>query len=53
MMTFFVRDWDELAALPDLDRLTGQPGLVEGSSGRAPRITGCSALIPMARSAPA
>ena len=29
MMTFFVRDWDELAALPDLDRLTGQPGLVE------------------------
>ena len=27
MMSFFVRDWDELAELPDLDRLTGQAGL--------------------------
>lgn len=27
LMIFFVRDWDELAGLPDLDRLTGQPGL--------------------------
>ncbi|RQP07841.1 MAG: hypothetical protein D1H97_01230 [Paracoccus sp. BP8] len=27
MMTFFVRDWDELRGLPDLDRLTGLPGL--------------------------
>ncbi|WJS84752.1 hypothetical protein [Paracoccus sp. TOH] len=29
LMTFFVRDWDELGGLPDLDRLTGQPGLPE------------------------
>jgi hypothetical protein len=29
MMSFFVRDWDELAELPDLDRLTGQAGLAE------------------------
>ncbi|TRW97528.1 hypothetical protein FNJ84_08455 [Paracoccus sp. M683] len=27
LMLFFVRDWDELAGVPDLDRLTGQPGL--------------------------
>ena len=29
MMSFFVRDWDDLAELPDLDRLTGQAGLAE------------------------
>lgn len=29
MMSFFVRDWDELAELPDLDRLTGQTGLAD------------------------
>ncbi len=28
MMSFFVRDWDELGDLPDLDKLTGQPDLV-------------------------
>ena len=27
MMTFFLRDWDELDAIPDLERLTGQSGL--------------------------
>lgn len=27
LMLFFVRDWDELEAVPDLDQLTGQPGL--------------------------
>ena len=27
MMTFFLRDWDELDAIPDLERLTGQAGL--------------------------
>ncbi|AUH64671.1 hypothetical protein [Paracoccus zhejiangensis] len=27
LMIFFTRDWDELADVPDLDRLTGQPGL--------------------------
>lgn len=27
LMIFFVRDWDELTGVPDLDRLTGQPGL--------------------------
>lgn len=27
LMIFVLRDWDELAALPDLDALTGQPGL--------------------------
>lgn len=27
LMLFFVRDWDELQGVPDLDRLTGQPGL--------------------------
>lgn len=27
LMIFFTRDWDELSDLPDLDRLTGQPGL--------------------------
>ncbi|MCB2116664.1 MAG: hypothetical protein KDE00_10295 [Rhodobacteraceae bacterium] len=31
-MVFFLRDWDELAALPDLDRL------VEGLSGILPRL---------------
>lgn len=29
MMTFFVRGWDELAHLPDLEGLTGQAGLVD------------------------
>ncbi len=29
MMSFFVRDWDELAQIPDLDRLTGQEGLAD------------------------
>ncbi|GLK64933.1 hypothetical protein F8A10_09440 [Paracoccus kondratievae] len=29
MLTFFVRDWDELQGIPDLDRLTGQSGLPE------------------------
>lgn len=28
-LSFFVRDWDELAELPDLEHLTGQAGLVE------------------------
>lgn len=27
LMLFFCRDWPELQGLPDLDRLTGQPGL--------------------------
>ena len=27
LMLFFVRDWAELAQIPDLDRLTGQPDL--------------------------
>lgn len=27
MMGFFVRDWAELEGVPDLERLTGQPGL--------------------------
>lgn len=27
LMMFFVRDWDELSGIPDLDRLTGQPDL--------------------------
>lgn len=27
LMLFFVRDWGELEAVPDLDQLTGQPGL--------------------------
>ena len=27
LMVFAVRDWDELARLPDLDRLTGMAGL--------------------------
>ncbi|KGJ06717.1 hypothetical protein SAMN04487972_102230 [Paracoccus halophilus] len=27
MMTFFLRGWDELAGVPDLDRLTGRPDL--------------------------
>ncbi|MDF3854573.1 hypothetical protein ACDP63_20155 [Paracoccus sp. P2] len=27
LMTFFLRDWQELRDLPDLDRLTGQPDL--------------------------
>ena len=28
LMLFFCRDWEELAGIPDLDRLTGQPGLI-------------------------
>lgn len=27
LMLFFCREWEELSALPDLDRLTGQPDL--------------------------
>lgn len=27
MLSFFVRDWDELAGVPDFDRLVGQAGL--------------------------
>lgn len=27
LMLFFLRDWAELEEIPDLDRLTGQPGL--------------------------
>ncbi|MFD1882715.1 hypothetical protein [Paracoccus pacificus] len=27
LMSFFVRNWDELAGVPDLDALTGVPGL--------------------------
>lgn len=27
LMLFFLRDWSELAEIPDLDRLTGVPGL--------------------------
>ena len=33
MMTFFLRGWQELRDLPDLDRLTGQPGLAERLQG--------------------
>ena len=29
LMLFFVRDWPELSGVPDLDRLTGSPGLPE------------------------
>ncbi len=29
LMLFFVRDWPELSGVPDLDRLTGSPGLLE------------------------
>ena len=29
MMSFFVRDWGELAEFPDMDGLTGQAGLAE------------------------
>ena len=29
LMLFFVRDWAELAGVPDLDRLTGMPNLPE------------------------
>lgn len=29
LMLFFVRDWSELSGVPDLDRLTGVPGLPE------------------------
>jgi hypothetical protein len=29
MLSFFLRDWDELKAVPDFDRLVGQPGLPE------------------------
>lgn len=28
LMLFFCRDWDELAGIPDLDKLTDQPGLI-------------------------
>lgn len=28
LMMFFCRDWDELAEIPDLDQLTGQPDLI-------------------------
>ncbi len=28
LMLFFCRDWDELAGIPDLDKLTGQPDLI-------------------------
>lgn len=28
LMLFFCRDWGELAGIPDLDKLTGQPGLI-------------------------
>lgn len=28
LMLFFCRDWDELAEIPDLDKLTGQPDLI-------------------------
>ncbi|MDO5604912.1 MAG: hypothetical protein Q4G25_07120 [Paracoccus sp. (in: a-proteobacteria)] len=28
LMIFFCGDWDELAGIPDLDQLTGQPGLI-------------------------
>lgn len=29
LMMFFCKDWDELRDIPDLDRLTGQPDLIE------------------------
>ncbi|WBU63253.1 hypothetical protein [Paracoccus aerodenitrificans] len=29
LMIFFCRNWDEIAGIPDLDRLTGQDGLAE------------------------
>lgn len=29
LMLFFLRDWSELAGIPDLDRLTGQPDLAD------------------------
>ncbi|SDE42715.1 hypothetical protein SAMN05421538_106207 [Paracoccus isoporae] len=28
LMMFFCRDWPELDGIPDLDRLTGQPGMI-------------------------
>ena len=34
LMVFAVRDWDELAGLPDLDRLTGMAGLPERLAGQ-------------------
>ena len=34
LMVFAVRDWDELADLPDLDRLTGREGLPERLAGQ-------------------
>lgn len=37
-LTFFGQSWDDLAAIPDLDRLTGSPGL----AARLPRLTGDS-----------
>lgn len=33
MLTFFLRGWQELRDLPDLDGLTGQPGLAERLTG--------------------
>ena len=35
LMLFFLRDWSELAAVPDLDRLTGLPDLPARLSGQA------------------
>lgn len=35
LMTFFVRDWDELADVPDLAQLTGQDGLPQRLKGQA------------------
>ena len=34
LMLFFVRDWSELAEVPDLDRLTGLPGLPDRLAGQ-------------------
>lgn len=34
LMVFAVRDWDELAGLPDLDRLTGMAGLPDRLAGQ-------------------
>lgn len=34
LMVFAVRDWDDLAGLPDLDRLTGMEGLPERLAGQ-------------------
>ncbi|WP_312524757.1 hypothetical protein [Paracoccus sp. (in: a-proteobacteria)] len=34
LMMFFVRDWSELAEIPDLDSLTGQPDLAGRLSGQ-------------------